>query len=144
MVATSAYRIREVDGDDEEETLAGLHTRTFDASCPHGDYGDGFWWLAFFEDAPVAFGGICESTLSSDYGYFSRVGVLRAHRGNALQLRLMRAMDAKARRQGWTKMITDTTNTNWSANNIITAGYRLWDPPKLYAFPNTLYWIKDL
>lgn len=137
------YRIREVDGDDEADTLATLHHRTFEPSVSHGDYGDGFWWLAYFEDHPVAFAGVSESD-HDGVGYFSRVGVLRAHRGNSLQLRLMRAIETKARRQGWSSIITDTTNSLDSANNILAAGYRLYEPNVAYAFPNTLYWRKNL
>jgi GNAT superfamily N-acetyltransferase len=141
---TSAYRVREVDGDDEEATLASLHHRTLGPEVPHGDYGDGFWWLAYFEGHPVAFAGVSESIYDDNMGYFSRVGVLRAHRGNSLQLRLMRALEAKSRRVGWATIVTDTTNTIHSANNIRTAGYRLYEPGIPWAFPNTLYWKKDL
>lgn len=140
----SAYRIREVDGDDEADTLTSLHHRTFGPDEPQGDYGDGFWWIAYFGGDPIAFAGVCESIVDYDVGYFSRVGVLRQHRGNALQRRLMRALEAKARRQGWTRIVTDTHDRPFSANNIMDAGYRLYTPPHPWGYPNTLYWIKDL
>lgn len=139
-----AYRIREVDGDYEADTLASLHHRTFGPEVPHGDYGDGFWWLAYFEDAPIAFAGVCESAYDDNMGYFSRVGVLKQHRGNSLQQRLMRTLETKSRRVGWKRVVTDTTNTIHSSNNIIAAGYRLYSPRHPWAFPNTLYWKKDL
>jgi GNAT superfamily N-acetyltransferase len=140
----SAYRIREVDGDDEVEALTSLHLRTFDPTVPHGDYDDGFWWLAYFEDEPIAFAGVCESDADQDIGYFSRVGVLKQHRGNQLQRRLMRALETKSRKVGWQQIVTDTTNTDHSANNIVAAGYRLYTPRHPWAFSNTLYWKKDL
>lgn len=138
------YRIREVDGDDEVDTLTSLHDHTFGKGEPPGDYGDGHWWLAFFEDAPIAFAGISISVFDDDAAYFSRVGVLKEHRGNKLQLRLMRALEAKARKLGLTQIVTDTHDRPYSANNIIAAGYRLYTPPDPWGFPNTLYWIKDL
>lgn len=138
------YRIREVDGDDEFDTLTTLHHRTFGPGVPQGDYGDGFWWLAYLGDDSIAFAGVCESIYDEDTGYFSRVGVLIGHRGNRLQLRLMRALEAKARRQGWKTIVTDTTNTTHSSNNILLAGYRLYTPCHPWAYPNTLYWRKDL
>jgi len=51
------YRIREVDGHDEEiaDTLADLHLLTFfdGASIPEFDWG--YWWLAYHDEIPVAF-----------------------------------------------------------------------------------------
>jgi GNAT superfamily N-acetyltransferase len=141
------YRIREVDGDDEADTLATLHLRTFGSNAPHGDYGDGYWWIAYLDGDPVAFAGCGESILDDGIGYFSRVGVLRGHRGNKIQRRLMRCFESKARRVGWKTIVTDTTittDTIHSANNILAAGYRLYHPTHPWAFSHTLYWKKDL
>ena len=92
------YRIREVDGHDEEiaDTLADLHRLTFfdGASIPEFDWGH--WWLAYHEAVPVAFAGVVPSTRAYNAGYFCRVGVLKKHCGNGLQLRLMRAGIARA------------------------------------------------
>jgi hypothetical protein len=44
----------------------------------------------------VAFAGIIPSTHVFNAGYFCRVGVVRKHCGHGLQLRLMRAMEARA------------------------------------------------
>ena len=88
------YRIREVDGHDDEitETLTDLHRLTFfdGASIPEFDWG--YWWLAYHEANPVAFAGIVPSTHACNAGYFCRVGVLKKHCGNRLQVRLMRAL----------------------------------------------------
>lgn len=63
---------------------------------------------------------------------------------NRLQLRLMRAMEARARRNGWSWVVSDTTGNVVSANNFIRAGYRMYQPPCPWAFPETLYWRKDI
>lgn len=139
-----SYRIREVDGDEEFETLNLLHHHTFGPAETHGDYSDGFWWIAYFGQDPVAFIGVIQSILDTDMGYFSRVGVLKEHRGNALQRRLMRAMEAKARRQGWRQIVTDTHDNHHSANNILAAGYRMYAPRYPWSFANALYWKKNL
>jgi hypothetical protein len=93
------YRICEVDGHDDDvaDTLADLHRLTFfdGASIPKFD--QGHWWFAFFEAVPVAFAGLVPSTRAGNAGYFSRVGVLQKHCGNRLQLRLMRAMETRAK-----------------------------------------------
>src|ERR1700716_3202756 len=84
-MAQSMYRIREVDGHDDEiaDALADLHRLTFfsGASVPEFDWGH--WWLGYHETQPVAFAGVIPSTRVINAGYFCRVGVLKSHRGNS-------------------------------------------------------------
>jgi GNAT superfamily N-acetyltransferase len=138
------YRIREVDGldDDIADTLTELHRLTFFSGACIPKFEHGNWWLVSYENMPVAFAGVVSSTHASNAGYFCRVGVLRKHVGNGLQVRLMRTMEARARRNGWTRVVSDTTDNLVSANNFIRAGYRLYQPRLPWAFPNTLYWRK--
>ena len=139
------YRIREVDGQDDEiaDTLAELHHLTFfdGAAIPNFDWG--YWWLAYHGAMPVAFAGAVPSTHARNAGYICRVGVLKQHCGRRLQLRLMRAMEVRARRNRWNCMVSDTTQNIPSANNFIRAGYRLYQPQYPWAFPDTLYWRKS-
>jgi hypothetical protein len=69
------YRIRQVDGHDDEiaDALADLHRLTFfdGAAIPEFDWGH--WWLAYLESMPVAFAGVVPSTRAYNAGYFSRV-----------------------------------------------------------------------
>ena len=138
------YRIREVDGSDDDiaDTLAELHGLTFFDGAPVPKFDRGHWWLARQEAEPVAFAGVISSTHVRNAGYFCRVGVLRAHWGHKLQLRLMRALEARARLNGWCSVISDTTDNVSSANNFILAGYQLYQPQTPWAWPNTIYWRK--
>jgi GNAT superfamily N-acetyltransferase len=140
------YRIREVDGQDEDvaDTLAELHQQTFfdQARVPQFDHGH--WWFAFDGAEPVAFAGLVPSTCVDNAGYFCRVGVLGRHCGRRLQLRLMRALETRARRNGWHSIVSDTTDNIASANNFIRAGYRLYQPQAPWAWPHTLYWWKNM
>jgi GNAT superfamily N-acetyltransferase len=140
------YRIREVDGQDDEaaDILAELHRLTFFDSAPIPKFDQGYWWLAFREATPIGFAGVIPSTRAHNAGYFSRVGVLRRHCGHGLQLRLMRAMESRARNNGWGCLVSDTTDNIASANNFIRAGYRLYEPQDPWAWPNTLYWRKSI
>jgi hypothetical protein len=142
--ALPIYRVREVDVHDEEivDTLTDLHRFTFfnGASIPRFD--QGHWWLAYQGPTAVAFAGIVPSTHAKNAGYFSRVGVLKRHWGNALQLRLMRAVEWRARHYGWCSIVSDTTANVASANNFIRAGYRLFEPQDPWGWPHTLYWRK--
>jgi hypothetical protein len=138
------YRVREVDAldDDIADALAELHLLTFFDGAPVPKFDQGHWWLAFCETEPVAFAGVVRSTHVCNAGYFCRVGVLRKHCGKKLQLRLMRALEVRARRNGWCSIISDTTDNVSSANNFIRAGYRLYQPQTPWAWPHTLYWRK--
>jgi hypothetical protein len=140
------YRIREVDGQDDDiaDTLAELHRLTFFDGAPVPEFDHGHWWLALHQMEPVAFAGIIPSTHVCNAGYFCRVGVLRRHFGNRLQLRLMRALEARARLNGWGAVVSDTTDNLSSANNFIRAGYLLYRPRNPWAWPNTLYWRKAI
>jgi len=140
------YRIREVDAQDEDvaDVLADLHHLTFVGSAPIPRFDWGHWWLAFYVRLPVAFAGLVRSTYVEDAGYLSRVGVIDRHWGHSLQLRLMRAMETRARRNGWRYIVSDTTHNLISANNFIKAGYRLYQPRHPWGWPHTLYWRKSI
>ena len=71
---------------------------------------------------------------------------LRARHGEHLDtyLRMMRAMESRARNNGWGCLVSDTTDNIASANNFIRAGYRLYEPQNPWAWPNTLYWRKSI
>lgn len=140
------YRIREVDALDEEviELLTDLHRTIFLSSAPLPDFDTGHWWVASRRKRPVGFAGIVPAVAIRDCGYFCRVGVIREHRGHGLQLRLMRVMEWRAKRNGWRSVISDTTGNNSSANNFIRAGYRLFEPQSPWGWANTLYWRKAL
>jgi GNAT superfamily N-acetyltransferase len=108
------------------------------------EFDHGHWWLAFHKTTPVGFAGVVPSTRAFHAGYFCRVGVLQQHCGNALQLRLMRALELRARHNGWNTIVSDTTDNLASANNFIRAGYRLYQPPDPWAWPHSLYWRKSI
>lgn len=138
------YRIRAVDGSDDDtaETLTELHRLTFFGTASVPKFDQGHWWLAFHKMEAVAFSGLIPSTHVCNAGYFCRVGVLSEHWGKRLQLRLMRALEARARLNGWCSIVSDTTDNLSSANNFIRAGYQLFEPTRPWAWPQTLYWRK--
>lgn len=140
------YRIRIVDADDDEtaETLGELHRLTFFDGAAVPQFEAGAWWIAYHHDDAVAFAGVVPSTHARNSGYFCRVGVLQRHWGRGLQLRLMRAVEVRARRLGWDSIVSDTTDNPVSANNFISAGYRLYEPEAPWAWSHTLYWRKWL
>lgn len=140
------YKIRMVDAfeDDVADTLADLHRLTFFDAATIPQFDLGTWWLAYHGNDAVAFAGVVPATHARNSGYFSRVGVLQRHWGKGLQLRLMRAVEARGRRLGWDGIVSDTTDNLVSANNFIKAGYRLYEPEMPWAWSHTLYWRRSL
>jgi GNAT superfamily N-acetyltransferase len=139
------YTIREVDGEDEDiaETLDALHDLCFLDAALRVKYDYGHWWIAYACKEPAGFAGITPSTIGPGVGYLKRAGVLPAHRGHGLQRRLLKVREARARKLGWSSVITDTTDNVPSANNLIASGYRLFSPEP-WAFKHSLYWMKEL
>ena len=142
----SMYRIREVNGRDDDiaDTLAELHQLTFFNSAPVPEFDWGHWWFAYHGGLPIAFAGLVPSTHVKDAGYFCRVGVLSEYCGQALQLRFMRVVESRARNNGWSLVVSDTTDNLVSANNFIRAGYQLYQPEYPWAWRYSLYWRKIL
>lgn len=139
------YRIREVDGEEEADVLRALHLLTFFDTAKIPKFEDGLWWIAYYGEEPVAFLNVIQSVLGAKAGYFKRVGVIPAHRGKGLQRRLMRAMEAKARKIGWTRIVSDTTDNPPSTNNMFNCGYLTYEPEFRWASPlPALYWQKRL
>lgn len=137
------YRTREVDGVEMGHELRELHDACFGSSAPVADFALGTWYLVSYKGEPVAFLGWYRSTYYPTLAYFTRVGVLPLHRGNGLQARLMKRMERDIRAQGYTGMVSDTTDGTYSANNFIKRGWRLFDPEQKWAWSHTLYWRKD-
>lgn len=140
------YRLREVDGFDDEisDLIIDLHRRTFADSAPAVVPDYGHWWLVYCGDLPCGFAGLTPSTLGEGIGYLKRAGVLREHRGNGLQRRLITARERRARLNGWCRIVTDTTDNIASANSLIGCGYRLFEPVHPWGYAQTLYWSKAL
>jgi GNAT superfamily N-acetyltransferase len=144
------YRIREVDGYDEEvaDTLRHLHDACFAESAPQPDLEVGHWWLVYDKDQgtkfTVAFAGLVPAEVTPNTGYFNRVGVLHVARGHKLQKRLLTVVERRARKNGWTSIISDTTDNPPSANAMISGGYKIFEPEYRWAFNHSIYWKKDL
>lgn len=140
------YRLREVDGTEDEiaDTLRDLHTVSFGSSAPQINPEEGYWWLAYLEKDVAGFCGLTPALNTPATGYLNRAAVLMGHRGHGLQRRMVRVREAKARKLGWVRMITDTTENPASSNNLIRCGYRLFAPQVPWAYPETIYWSKRL
>jgi GNAT superfamily N-acetyltransferase len=77
-------------------------------------------------------------------GYLCRAGVLESHRGRGLQKRLIRVRERKARKLGWTHVVTDTYENPASANSLIKCGFRSYLPRNPWGAKGVAYWIKRL
>lgn len=140
------YRIKRVDGTDDEiaDTIRTMHDLCFGNSAPKPDTDQDFWWLVYLEKEAMAFAQMVPASNTPLTGYLKRSGVMREHRGHGLQYRLIRVRETLARKLGWETVVTDTTDNIPSANTLIKAGYRLFQPHWPWAFDHSLYWRKKL
>ena len=101
----------------------------------------GHWWIVYAENGkPVGFAGLVRSIKWTDTGYLCRAGVLDGFTGQGLQLRMIKARLAQAKRLGWNWCITDTTKNPASANSLINAGFKIYNPANKWSFRNAIYW----
>jgi GNAT superfamily N-acetyltransferase len=138
------FRIREVDTSRDDVQLKLSLLQDIAPEFPRADVDAGHWWVAEHDGFWVGYATMVKSTHYNNAGYFSRVAVRPTYRGHGLQRRLMRAIEMRARKNGWTRMVSDTTDAVFSANNFIRQGYRVFDPRHPWAFANSIYWTKDL
>jgi GNAT superfamily N-acetyltransferase len=138
------YRIREVDGTDEQDFLTEINEGFSFPAIELADFEDGNWWIGTVAGTPISYCGMIPCTHYDNAGYFKRVGVLAGHRGHGLQQRHMRALERKARAQGLSRLVSDTTDNPISGNNFIKAGWKIFEPENPWAFPHTIYWTKAL
>jgi GNAT superfamily N-acetyltransferase len=105
-----------------------------------------FWWLARDEhNGPVGFAGLYVENYDHGIASLCRAGVVEEARGHGLQRRLIMAREAFARKMNMSCLTTYTHNQNIpSMNNLIRAGFRLYEPPKHWAEDDFLYWEKEL
>lgn len=132
--------------------LKELHDVCFSDEAPMPNFSNDWWWIAWDKSfGAAAFAGLSRTLRDpSEMGYLKRVGVLPDWRGLGLQLRLIRVRERKARKEGMTFLITDTTegtvkgSADATRNNLIEAGYKIFTPPNPWAFKDSIYWIKSL
>lgn len=138
-------KIRRVDSSREDirHTLNTLDRECFPADelCSK----NGWWWFAYMDDEPIAFAGMRHRvTIEPGVGYLCRVGVRAKYRGQGIQKQLIRVRLSYARRQGLKYLITDTTQNFASANNLISTGFKLYEPAYPWSMPDSLYWNYEL
>ena len=101
----------------------------------------GWWHIVFTEDMqPVAFSGLVPSIRWSDTVYLCRAGVLKEHRGQGIQKRLIQIRLKKAKALGMNWAVTDTYNNPASTNSLVSCGFRLFEPTTPWGDANTLHW----
>lgn len=143
MTVRSDYRIREVNGTRNAEALLELQRIIFPSDTP-ADPRRGYWWTVSFGDELVGFACVRDVRGDPTCGYLDRAGVRWAHRGKGLQGRLIRARIRKARKLGWTQVITTTHDNPPSSNNLYRAGFLMYTPKTKWMASGTLYWHRAL
>jgi GNAT superfamily N-acetyltransferase len=138
--------VRKVDPRNAEiaTTLKYLQKKCLPSDSPY-DVQKGHWWIAYADNIiPVGFAGLVRSISWWDCGYLCRAGVLTEYTGKGIQKRLIKAREAQAKKLGWNWLITDTRDNPASSNNLISCGFKLYNPTHPWGFKDALYWRKKL
>jgi L-amino acid N-acyltransferase YncA len=105
----------------------------------------GYWWIVYLAEEPVAFAGLVPFIPFDRVGYLKRAYVMPEHRGHGIQLRLMFTREVKARRLGWTHLVSECGPGNKrSYANFIKAGFETCDPEQPWGEPGSSYFVKKL
>lgn len=128
---------------DDLELVEQLDLECFPADEPYAPDGR-LWWAAWDRGEPVAFAGL-RLLPAERAAYLCRAGVLERWRGHGLHRRLIRVRLAEARRTRCRSVVSYTSTRNHaSANNLIRAGFKMYDPETAWAGYDVLYWRREL
>jgi predicted acetyltransferase len=125
------------------DQLKDLHKKCFPADeMPL--FNKGYWWIVYDGDIPVGFCGLTHVPSWDDAGYLNRGGVVPSHRGKGLQRRMINVRVQKAKKVGWSWLISATRDNIPSSNNLIARGFKLYTPNHEWLEGHCLYWIRKL
>lgn len=102
---------------------------------------DWTWWVAVDDNQRIV--GI-SALCAGKHATIPAVAVIDRARGYGLQARLMKRAMWAARDMGYRCILSDTTDTIWSANNFIRLGFHIFNPSAPWRHARTIYWRKYL
>ncbi len=141
------YEIHEVDGELNADLLCSMNALAPEIFPPltSDHLANGFWWIAYFKDEPVAFAGMVEFHPFPRVGYFKRSLVVSPdHYGHGLQYRMIWSSIVKARQLKWDMLVADCgPNNHYSASNL-RKEFEIINPEQKWAGADDLYWRKVL
>ena len=142
------YRLEEVDGSDPKtaEVIHYFNSLAPEIFPPLTDthLSDGYWWLAYLGQEPVAFAGLVTFEPCTETAYLKRCYVLPDHCGHGLQLRLMTVREVKARELGYVRIVGECAEHSHSNLNFRRAFFERFEPEQMWGAPNSVYWRKAL
>jgi GNAT superfamily N-acetyltransferase len=141
------YRIQRAKSEREWEQIYALDLLCFgiaDGSMGSVDDMVGSdWWIVWNENyEPV---GYCGVVIYDDFAIHKRCGVLPCARGNGLQKRMLKTRENFAKKNKCGSILTYVSIQNIiSANNLISTGYRVYNPSWRWGGDHYLYVQKML
>ena len=105
---------------------------------------DAAWWVVKWDGEPVAYAG-AKFHLPDNCIFLCRCGVQAVARGHGLQRRLLLTRMAWGAANGARGAYTYTVPGNWaSSNNLMRAGFRMFEPAYAWAGWGVNYWWSGL
>jgi GNAT superfamily N-acetyltransferase len=124
---------------------AAMDLLLFPGDDPIDDPDSHIWFVGFEAGKPVCYASL-KLLPNESSAFLSRCGVLRSHRGQGLQKRLLRARERAAKAEGCTgHLITYTVPENApSINSLTSCGFKAYIPPYNWAGDDVVYFRKKL
>ena len=123
------------------QAIASMDSVLFPGDVPIEGWEDITWWIGIEDGTPVCYCGVREY---ADYAYLNRAGVLPKFRGRGYQKRMIKTRLKWAKERGLSS-ISDTSSWNIrSSNNLIKAGFKLFNPSIPWNHEDQLYWKKEI
>lgn len=136
-----AERLRRVNPASMQDALTLMQQECLPGDVPTEYRPDDLWWVAYSGREPAGFCCIRPVPNHPGMWYMARAGVMPDYRGRGLQLRMLRTRIHAAKKAGATIIVSDCTAANSaSANNLIRAGFRVYDPVYRWGLPSSIYW----
>lgn len=125
-------------------TVRALDRLCFPLDAPYRTAGAD-WWLAFDDEGdPVGYSGV-KYLASAGLWFMCRIGVLPSARGRGLAKRLTAVRLRHIAQNGGGEVVTYCLRDNLpSANNLISHGFKLYEPEEFYGGEDDLYWSRHV
>lgn len=138
-----SVRIRKVT---DYRAAAAMDLLLFPADDPVEDPESHTWFVGFEDGKAVCYASVKLLTgLDAGTAYLARCGVLKSHRGQGLQRRLIKAREAEAKAQGAKVILSYTASWNaHSMNSLFSCGYRAYVPETKWGSEDAVYFKKRL
>ena len=126
------------------QRIALMDSQLFHHDYPVVDWNECIWFIGIENGVDVCYCGV---KMYDNVAYLSRAGVMPLARGKGYQKKMIDRRLDYVKKQGVTRVVTDTIAGNTASNNnLIRSGFKMYDPgANGWKTPHSslIYWEKS-